>query len=200
MIVNVCGAAGGVGTTSVASAVALEIAADRAVLLEDRTGTGDTFVTFGLAVPVSPTAVQASTRRNGAELWASDGPGVWPESTDVVVRDWGTTTSPIGIELFAELTVLVVTSRYGPLRRAMNLGVKPDIVVARTVPSDALSIEDVRRVFGGVPVVEMVTDPAVARALDSGLFSSRLPESLRQMTVQVREVVDAAFEAAEVAR
>ena len=79
----------------------------------------------------------------------------------------------------AERSSLVTRLCYLALTAAMELPVPDDIVVV-TEPDRALRLSDVEAALG-VPVAALRWDPAVARAVDSGLLANRLPRLLRRI-------------------
>lgn len=74
----------------------------------------------------------------------------------------------------AGASILVVRACYLALRRAVRAGVSADRVVLVVEPGRALDGTDVSRALG-LPVLDISWDPAVARTVDAGLMSSRLP-------------------------
>ena len=80
----------------------------------------------------------------------------------------------------ASASLLVVRPCYVALRRALAAPLRPSGVVLVSEPGRALGRRDVEDVLG-VPVrAEIDVEPAVARAVDAGLLSSRLPRSLER--------------------
>lgn len=76
-------------------------------------------------------------------------------------------------------TYLVIRSCYLALSRAQReLRAREDGFVFITEPGRALKASDAEAVLGTPCVVELTTDPAVARAIDAGLIVSRVPRSL----------------------
>ena len=55
---------------------------------------------------------------------------------------------------------------------------RPSEVVLLTEPGRALGRGDVERTVGAPVVAEVAVDPQVARAVDAGLLTSRLPRGL----------------------
>ena len=67
---------------------------------------------------------------------------------------------------------------YLALRRAVACGIHPTAVVLCTEPGRVLGPPR-RRAAVGAPVIAVVPyDPAVARAVDAGLLTGRVPPSL----------------------
>ena len=78
----------------------------------------------------------------------------------------------------ASTSLLVIRPCFISLRRALALPLRPTGVVLLEEDGRALGRSDVEDILG-VPVVASVAlDPAVARAVDSGLLASRLPTPL----------------------
>lgn len=97
-----------------------------------------------------------------------------------VVVDCG--TAPTGVALAvaarAPRSLLVTRACFLSLRRAIGGALRPTEVVLVAEPGRSLTAHDVGAALG-VPVVAVVaSDPAVARAVDAGLLSSRLPRGL----------------------
>ena len=107
-----------------------------------------------------------------ARLLAADG-------RDVVV-DCGTDPSGVALVVAASATrsVLVTRACFLSLRRATSLPLRPSEVVLLTEPGRALGRGDVERTVGAPIVAEVAVDPQVARAVDAGLLTSRLPRGL----------------------
>lgn len=98
-----------------------------------------------------------------------------------VVLDIGTPALPLVPLLSASAqTVLVTRACYLALRAARR-GPDPDHVVMIAEPGRALRSRDVEASVG-VSVGPVVSwDPAVARAVDAGLLTARIPRSLRSL-------------------
>ncbi|MEY2397382.1 MAG: hypothetical protein QOJ00_556 [Actinomycetota bacterium] len=103
-----------------------------------------------------------------------------------VVADCGTvdTAAMRAFVGAADRSFLVLRPCYLALRRAL-VAPRPTAVVLVTEPDRALRAADVEDVLG-VPVVACINwEPAIARAVDSGLINRRLP---RQLANALREV------------
>ena len=99
-----------------------------------------------------------------------------------VVVDCGTAARSPGREVAAGATVSLAVLRpcYLGLRRALAAPVRPSGVLLLTEPGRALQVRDVEDVLG-VPVWAVVdSDPAVARAVDAGLLSVRVPRTIER--------------------
>jgi hypothetical protein len=77
-------------------------------------------------------------------------------------------------------TLLVTRACYLALRRAVATPWRPDGVVLVAEPGRALRGPDVERAIGAPVVAAVSLDPAVARAVDAGLLSARLPRLLQR--------------------
>lgn len=85
-------------------------------------------------------------------------------------------TAIVGV---AERSTLVTRLCYLALARAMEQPVPDDVIVVAE-PDRALRLGDVEAALR-VPVTTIRWDPAVARAVDSGLLTRRLPRALRRI-------------------
>lgn len=99
-----------------------------------------------------------------------------------VVVDCG--CGPVGAGLAvaasSSLALLVLRPCYLSLRRALAAPMKASGVVLIDEPGRALGRHDVEEVLG-IPVRAIVNlDPAVARAVDAGVFPSRVPRSFER--------------------
>jgi MinD-like ATPase involved in chromosome partitioning or flagellar assembly len=79
----------------------------------------------------------------------------------------------------ADRSFLVLRPCYLALRRALNAP-RPTAVVLVTEPDRSLGAGDVEDVLGVPVVAEIGWEPAIARAVDSGLLSGRMPRRLAQ--------------------
>lgn len=105
-----------------------------------------------------------------------------------VVVDCGTlgpswsSPDPVAVSVAAAATLSLAVLRpcYLALRRAVAAPVRPSGVVLVNEPQRVLGRADVEGVLG-VPVrAELHLEPAVARAVDAGLLSGRLPRGLER--------------------
>ena len=99
-----------------------------------------------------------------------------------VVADCG--VGPVGaarsVAAAASISLLVVRPCYVALRRALAAPLRPSGVILVSEPGRVLGALDVEDVLG-VPVrAEVAVEPSVARAVDAGLLTTRLPRSLER--------------------
>lgn len=84
----------------------------------------------------------------------------------------------------ADRSFLVLRPCYLALRRALDAP-RPTAVVLITEPDRSLGLRDVEDVLGVPVAVAINWDPAIARAVDAGLLSARVP---RRLANALREV------------
>lgn len=143
-----------------------------------------------LEVEVTPTLrlIPAGLRPVGGDLA--------PERCAQLVADLGGTgtvladVGVIGADVFAGSSVvvaasdrstLVVRSCYLTLRRAQRLPLVFDDVVEIVEGGRALQTLDIEAALGRPVTSRTPIDPAVARAVDAGLFPRRIPRQLRRV-------------------
>jgi MinD-like ATPase involved in chromosome partitioning or flagellar assembly len=133
----------------------------------------------GLRVlPAGSAVADSPAVRSRAEVLAV----VLGEDRRPVVADCGSGPSGPGLALAAAASVslLVLRPCYLALRRALVAPVRASGVVLVQEPGRALGRTDVEDVLG-IPVRAVVDlDPAIARAVDAGLFPARLPRSFER--------------------
>lgn len=112
-------------------------------------------------------------------------PQRWCELAEVLrddVGEWfvdaGTGPARVMAGVDGVRSVLVVRNCFLALRRSVGCRPDPDVVVLVEEPARALCRVDVEAVLTAAPVVSVPLDPSVARAVDAGLFASRLPRVL----------------------
>lgn len=99
-----------------------------------------------------------------------------------VVADCGRADGGVGLAVAAgaTLSLLVLRPCYLALRRALAAPLRPSGVILVGEEGRSLGRRDVEQVLG-VPVrAEVGFDPAVARAVDAGLLSRRVPRALER--------------------
>jgi hypothetical protein len=196
-------AKGGCGTTVVASALAVLSARSAPTTLIDLGG--DVPAALGMAEPGEPGVGDwlAAGRARPEALWnlavdASEALRVVPLGTPpvaghlawerladacavapgAVVIDAGSLLPPPIAHRSAAQSLIITRPCYLALRRAARCtGLATGSVLVRE-PSRALSAIDAAHAIGAPVVAELVWDPAVARAVDSGMLAARLPLSL----------------------
>lgn len=92
----------------------------------------------------------------------------------------GAGSSPVATEIIgrARQSLLVTRPCYIALRRASQSPLRPTGVVIVNEPGRVLSKTDVHGVVQAPVVAQIELDPKVARLVDAGLLSGRLPQSL----------------------
>jgi hypothetical protein len=197
---------GGSGTTVVAAALAVLLSRTEPVLLVDLAG--DAPAALGLPEPsgpgaldwlASPTADAAALHRLAVEanhrlqllpdgdLDAPVSGRRWTELAEAlascgrrVVVDAGLGTPPEGLMVPGTSSLLVTHSCYLSMRRVVLAEHRPTGVVLVQQLGRALAASDIERAVGAPVLAQVPYDPAIARAVDSGMLASRLPRSLTQ--------------------
>lgn len=203
-MLTLCWAAkGGSGTTVVAATLAL--VAERPTLLVDLDGDLPQVLGIGrrpgpgvlewLASTAGPErlerlAVEIDPTRSLLPRGAVDPPPAsdrWGELAvalaagprDVVV-DAGSGTPPAALLAAADRRLLVTRPCYLAVSAAAASSLAPTGIVLIDEPGRSLDADDVARSVGAPVVAELLVDPAVARAVDSGLLLARLPRPFRR--------------------
>jgi hypothetical protein len=102
----------------------------------------------------------------------------WLARRPSVFIDAGTGVPPLGLLAGDVRSLLVTRSCYLALQRLSSLGCRPDAVVLLSEPGRSLRPFEVERAAGAPVVARVSYDPAVQRAVDSGLLHSRVPRLL----------------------
>lgn len=204
------GAKGGSGTTVVAAALALclpppvtlvDLAGDLPAVfgLSERSGAGvrdwlasdapadrlhdlSVAVTDGITlIPTgSPDAPVPPPGHGGLlERWDALVAALTSDRHHLVV-DAGVGPPPRDLHDLAERSLLVTRACYLALRRVVASPVRPNGVVLVLEPGRALRPADVETAVGAPLVATVSVDPAVARAVDAGLLSARLPRTIQR--------------------
>jgi hypothetical protein len=197
---------GGVGTTVISAVVALQRSVTRHVRLVDLMG--DLPATLGiaepsdqgigewlandaaeetlehLAIPVNDQLdllPRGSISTDAHSLTRLKQFAAFPSSREVVV-DAGTNVSFVETLLPHTTTSwLVLRPCYLALRRAVSTKLRVDGVILVNEPGRALSKRDVASVLSAPIVAEVEVDPKLARVIDAGLLTSRLPSSMNPL-------------------
>jgi hypothetical protein len=104
-----------------------------------------------------------------------------PAGADVII-DAGTGEPHPALVAMAEHRMLVTRPCYLSLRRATRASVQPNGVIVVDEPGHSLSVRDIERAIGEPVVAKVSFDPAIARAVDAGLLTTRLPRvAVRQL-------------------
>lgn len=89
-----------------------------------------------------------------------------------------------GFAAAADRSVLVTRPCYLALRHGADPPVRPSEVVVVREPGRAFGNDDIAAAVGAPVVLELAVDPSVARAVDSGLLTSRVARGIiREMAV-----------------
>lgn len=194
-------AKGGSGTTVVACALALGSPRAQSATLVDLGG--DCATALGLDEPTGPGVGEwlASPTAGPSELLRlaitirdevrliPRGAAVRPDDQWVrlasalsgfgnVIVDAGTGCPPQALRDVAEQSLLVTRPCFIAIRHAQQSNIRPTGIVLVDEPGRALTSRDLEHALGVPVVAEVRLDPAVARAVDSGLLIARLPKSL----------------------
>lgn len=100
-----------------------------------------------------------------------------PEHTIV---DFGTLQPPEALRPLIRADWLVLRPCYLALRKAARLDRRPQGVVVVREPGRALTSRDIQSVVGAPVVGEVTVNESVARSVDAGLLSTRLPRRLAE--------------------
>jgi hypothetical protein len=180
-------AAGGQGCTVAACVFAL--GNDKKTLLYDRAG--DARAALGLmAAPDRVTDINEML-----DIYDGD---IQPDydGYDDVVIDWGKQATT---EFGPGVMVLVTKPCYLALRRAVGLCNQPTsnagkrVVMFQDNESRALRDRDVEATLGMPVAYIMRQDPAIARVVDAGLLSARMPTQLANLNACVKDSVTPAI-------
>ncbi|MDE0699175.1 MAG: hypothetical protein OXH61_00460 [Acidimicrobiaceae bacterium] len=99
-----------------------------------------------------------------------------------VVVDAGSTGAPEPWLVQGARSVMVLRACYLGIQAALARRLAPGTsIVVVEEPGRALRLADVTAVFNGHRVVSVPWDPAVSRAVDSGLLAHRMPRSLNRL-------------------
>lgn len=195
------GAKGGVGTSTVAAGIALSDYRPTTLIDLD----GDLPAVLGLREPNGPGVTEwfnsdaPADALDGLTLDANPSTRLlprgnqplnaaperwrdligWAESHGPVIVDAGVGAPPTPIPDGAN-NILVTRACYLALRRAIAEQGHADGVVLVTEPGRALGRQDVEAALGTRVIAEVSTDPSIARMIDAGLISGRLPPSLQR--------------------
>ena len=210
MLVACWSVKGGVGTTVVAASLALLLsrAGASGVVLADLAG--DAPAVLGLAEPTSPGLagwLSAGSRVPADALARIEvdvvpglgllprGPGhLHPGRADVLaalldrsprtaVVDCGKVggAAVAAVAGRASRSLLVIRPCFIALRRAKQAPLRPTGVVVVNEPGRVLSSADVTSIVDAPVLAEVEIDPSVARLVDAGLLTGRLPRSLHPL-------------------
>ena len=114
--------------------------------------------------------------------WLHDWSNQW--GCDVTV-DIGTRIPPEPLVSRASRSLLVTRPCYLSLRRAVRIPARPTGVILVDEPGHGLRQQDIEHVLGVQIEAVVSLDPSVARAVDAGLLTSRLPRVMARALRQV---------------
>lgn len=197
MITLCWSAKGGSGTTVVAAALALS--APGSTLLIDLAGDlplafglphahgpgiGDWLASTATADRLESLTIDLTPHLRLLPLGRLTEQGRWPDLAraladlpDQVVIDAGTGVPPPALRDIADRAWIVTRACYLSLRRAARQHVSADGIVLVEEPGRVLRGPDIESSLGAPIVARVLLDPAVARAVDSGLLIARLPKA-----------------------
>ena len=127
--------------------------------------------------------------RSDARLYTVPSPDRWAEfgawlhawagehGGDVTI-DGGTGSPPAPLIEHVDHALLVTRPCYLSLRRAVRGATRPTGVILVDEPGRALRRHEVEHALGARVEAVVAIDPAIARAVDAGLLTTRLPRSL----------------------
>lgn len=164
-IINIIGTKGGVGTTTVAATIAIELArAGERVAVIDQRANGDLEAVLGADV-ANVTIIDTV-------------PDETDETYDYAIVDHATTTT----QPATGTNIVVLTNCYLSILHATKLTWRADAVVAILESHRALDRGDITAVLATPEhrVVTIAHDPAIARTIDAGLLATRFPPPLRR--------------------
>ncbi len=127
--------------------------------------------------------------RGDADGWSPERTGhlvdVLEADRRAVVVDAGPDAGPASALRSAGTSLLVVRPCYLALRRAVRARATADGVVLVEEPGRSLDVVDVERALGAPVRAVIPWDPAVARAVDAGLLTARLPRGFARSLASV---------------
>lgn len=167
------GLAGGDGTTGVADwlAAAPDVPVDGLARLEEPVTDGVALVRRGSG-PLEP--------RTGGLL-----AGLLAEDRRTVVADCGRIDQPgaaaaVAVAAAASPSILVLRPCYLALRRAIAAPVRPTGIVVVHDRGRAIEVRDIESSCGSPVIATVRATDQVARAVDAGLLTNRLPRTLAE--------------------
>lgn len=211
----VYGTKGGAGTSTVAASLAL--INPHHTLLIDREG--ELPALLGVPEPIGPGLNEwitsgaptdhlddltfivndTTTLLPAGRRTVDENPERWDELTtwaneraDTVIVDAGHGTPPIHVT-DSGTNLLVTRACYLALRRAINNTTQIDGIILINEPGRALRGTDIEAALAKPVIAQIDIDPSIARAIDAGLITTRVPARYRQNlepALSVLELVD----------
>lgn len=132
---------------------------------------------LSVAVSAGVSLIPAGRSRDGRsthERWVDVLDALTSDDHSVLI-DSGTGIPPEALHHLADRSLLVTRACYLSLRRALAAPIRPTGVVLVSEPGRALRATDVEAAVGAPVLATVAVDPAVARAVDAGLLTARLP-------------------------
>jgi len=170
------GAKGGVGNTTVATLLAQGASQRGRTLLIDTTGTGDCLSILGMPFSFTRATENGETIQALTNLdVAGKNYNGFGDDYDTVIIDAGTTNPTLGgLEITGHTTV-VTTLCYLSLKNLMANDTPDEIIVLKE-KGRALNVQDVESITNMKVYVVIPRDPAVARAIDAGMLTTRFSQ------------------------
>lgn len=181
-VLEVSARKGGVGTSTVAVALAVSLAKARpnGVLLVDSSEYGDSFSILGASVPAGYGSHSVCGEYGLTVAWSTPDAlrKVAPNdifSYDFVVIDAGLATHDGDYFGETPFRISVVANSYLSLRAQTMAKVRPNAFVSLHNDENVLTTSDTANVLNGygAPLHVFPVNSAVSRAIDAGLFASR---------------------------
>lgn len=171
------------GVEVLPAGTALEWAPDRVVDLIDGLNR------MGREVVIDAGSVVASTASpDGADHHGADHHGAGSHRADSRCDTGAKRSSLVDSLLKSGRSVLVISSCYLALKRAIRISQRSDGVVVVADPGRALTGRDISELLGVPLLAQIERDPALARTVDAGMFLRRpsrtLDSALRNVAVE----------------
>ena len=130
-------------------------------------------------LPAGPGSTRPPVRRRWELLGEHLGRDERPVVVDLGSTMFGEASGRSALLAAAAASLLVIRPCYLALRLAVHAPRPTGVVLVRE-EGRVLGVADVEAALGVGVVAEIAYDPAIARAVDSGLLNTRLPRSLER--------------------